>query len=119
MLAAMHDDDTPAQTLVRQDETLETLRQRASDLAREAKAVSDRYERTAWIPYMSIFVPIPLLVLLFRLHMGYWGYYLLGASFLGITVTMFAIDAAAAGKRDAAIDAARRASEAYDQARHA
>ena len=52
-----------------QVDDLETLQRHVSDLARKADAASQTYDRTAWIRYTAIFVPIPLLVLLFRLHM--------------------------------------------------
>ena len=37
---------------------LETLRRHASDLRRKADAATQTYDRTAWIRYAAIFVPI-------------------------------------------------------------
>lgn len=43
-----------------QGEGLEALQRRASDLERNADAATQTYERTTWIKYAAIFIPIPL-----------------------------------------------------------
>lgn len=91
----------------------ETLRRLASDLARDADEAMRAYERTAWIRYAVIFVPVPFVVLIFRLHMQAWHYYLAGGAFLAIAVAMYVLDVVAVEKRDRAIGAARRAVEAW------
>ena len=56
----------------------ETLQQRLLELEREADAATEAYERTAWIGYAVAFVPIPFVVLLLRLYMDAWHYYIAG-----------------------------------------
>ena len=100
-----------------QVEDLKTLQQHVSDLARKADAATQIYDRTAWIRYGAIWIPIPFVVLLFRLHMQAWHYYVAGALFLGVALVMYATDLAAVAKRDKAIQAVQRAQEAYEAAR--
>lgn len=98
-------------------EHLATLQRHVSDLRRQAEAVTQTYERTAWIRYGAIFVPIPFVVLLLRLHLQAWGYYVAGALFIAVALAMYAMDFAAVEKRDKTIQAAQRAQEAYEDAR--
>jgi Na+/melibiose symporter-like transporter len=67
--------------------------------------------------YAVIFVPIPFVVLLLRLHLQAWGYYVAGALFIAVALVMYAWDLAAMAKRDKTIQAAERAQEAYEDAR--
>ena len=55
-----------------QVEDLEALQRRASDWKRKADAATQTYERTSWIKYGAIFIPIPFVVLLLRLHLEAW-----------------------------------------------
>ena len=96
---------------------LETLRRHASDLRRKADAATQTCERTAWIRYAAIFIPIPFVVLLLRLHLEAWGYYVAGALFIVAALVMYAMDLAARGKARQEIQAAQRAQEAYEGAR--
>jgi len=98
-------------------EDLETLQRHVSDLRRKADAATQTYERTAWRRYGAIFIPIPFVVLLLRLHLEAWGYYVAGALFIAVAVVMYAMDLAALAKRDKTIEAAQRAQEAYEAAR--
>ena len=100
-----------------QVEDLETLQRHVSDLARKADAAIQTYDRTAWIRYGAIWIPIPFVVLLFKLDMQVWHYYLAGALFLAVALVMYAMDLAAVAKRDKAIQAVQRAQEAYEVAR--
>ena len=100
-----------------QVEDLQVLQRHVSDLAREADAATQAYDRTTWIRYAAILVPIPFLVLLVRLRMQAWHYYVTGALFLAAALVMYVMDLAAVAKRDKAIQAARRAQEAYEVAR--
>jgi hypothetical protein len=94
-------------------EDLATLQRHVSELARKADAATQAYDRTAWIRYFAIFVPIPFVVLLFKLQMQVWHYYLAGALFVAVALAMYAIDLAAVAKRDKAIQAFLTAQEAY------
>ena len=100
-----------------QGDDLRTLQRRVSDLARKADAATQAYDRTAWIRYAAIFVPIPFVVLLFRLHLQAWHYYVAGALFLVLALAIYAVDLIAVAKRDKAIQAVQQAQDAYDVAR--
>ncbi len=115
--AHMTKGDASVEIETAQVEDLETLQRRVSDLARKADAATQTYDRTAWIRYAAIFVPIPFVVLIFRLHMQAWHYYVAGALFLAVAVVLYAMDLAAVAKRDKAIQAVRRAQEACEVAR--
>ena len=98
-------------------ENLEALRRHVSELASKADAAAQGYDRTFWIRYAAIFFPIPFVVVLFRVHMQAWHYYVAGALFLAGMIVIYAMDLVAVEKREAAIQAAQRASETYDAAR--
>jgi len=95
---------------------LEGLQRLVSDLKRKADAATQAYERKAWITYGAIFIPIPFVVLLLRLHLEAWGYYVAGALFMAVLVAGYAMDVAEMAKRDEIIQAAERAQEAYEEA---
>lgn len=95
---------------------LEALHRHAADLKRKADEATRTYDRTAWIRYAAIFIPVPFAVLLLRLHMPAWGYYVAGALFIAVAGMMYALDLAAVAKRDKTIQAAQRAQEAYEEA---
>jgi hypothetical protein len=96
---------------------LDALQRHAADLTRAAQTATHKYERKAWIHYTAFFLPIPFLVLLFRLHMQAWHYCVAWGLFLGGGVVIYAVDFVAAEKRDRAIQASDRAREAYEIAR--
>ena len=95
---------------------VEALRRRASALKRESEAATRRYDRTAWIRYVALWVPIPLMVLAFKLRMEAWHYYVVGALFAALAAVIYAIDMAAVAARDRAIDAADAAQAGYEEA---
>ena len=97
-------------------EELERLQRLLSDSTRKADAAAQAYERTAWITYGAIFIPIPFAVLLLRFHLEAWGYYVAGALFLAVLAAGYAMDLVAVAKRDQVIRAAERAREAYEEA---
>ena len=96
---------------------MKTLVRNASDSAGKARAATRAYERAAWIRYAAIFVPIPFVVLLLRLHMEAWGYYVAGGLFIAVALVMYAWDLAALAKRDEAIRTAERTQAACEAAR--
>jgi hypothetical protein len=93
------------------------LRDRAAALRAAAEASSRRYERTAWIKFAAVFVPVPFAVLLLRTRLEAWGYYLAGGLFLAVAVAVMALDWIAVARRDAATAAAEQAQQAYADAR--
>jgi hypothetical protein len=115
--AHMTEADASDEMGTEQVEDLETLQRHVSELRRKADAATQTYERTAWIRYAAIFIPIPFVVLPLRLHLEAWGYYVAGALFIAVAVVMYAMDLAALAKRDKTIEAAQRAQEACEAAR--
>ena len=79
-------------------------------LQRKAAALTASYRRAAWFRFTLVFFPVPFTVLLFRLQLEYWHYYLAGAAYLVFSVALFVIDSKAARKCE-------RAQKATDEAR--
>jgi hypothetical protein len=85
-------------------------------LQHEAEAATRRYDRSAWIRYVALWVPIPLFVLSFKHRLDAWHYYVLGALFLAAAAAIYAIEMRAVARRDRALEAADAARAAYDDA---
>ena len=98
---------------------LETLQHRASALEAKAEAAALDFDRTTWIRLVLLFFPVPFVVVLFRLHLDPWGYYVAGALIVTFAVMLVAIDKMAMRNRDAALKAAEHARKAYEEARKA
>jgi hypothetical protein len=111
----MSEPDTSGSNATRQAPNREGLRRLVSDSKRNADAAIRDYERTAWITYGAIFVPIPFAVLPLRFHLEAWGYYVAGALFMAVPVLGYAIDLVAVAKRDRIVQSAERAQEAYER----
>ena len=84
-----------------------------------ADAAERKYERTAWIWYVAVWIPIPFAVWILRYHLEAWGYVIAGGLFLAVGAAIYAIDAMAVAKRDRAIEAYERAHATCDQAAQA
>lgn len=81
-------------------------------LQRKAAALTASYRRGAWFRFVLVFFPVPFVVVLVRLQLESWHYYVAGAAYLGFSLALFVIDSKAAGKCDraqTAVDDARRA----------
>jgi hypothetical protein len=96
---------------------LEALRHDASALRAAADKASRTYDRETWIRFTLVFFPVPFVVVLLRLQIEAWGYYVAGALFLLSAMGLYALDGAAAARRDRAVQAADDAQKAYDDAR--
>ena len=92
------------------------LERRATALEAEAEAVTRRYNRTTWIRLTVTFFPVPLVVVIMRLRVESWVYYIYGAVIVLLTVSMYMLDNAARDRRDAAIRAAEDARRLSDDA---
>jgi hypothetical protein len=99
-------------------EDLETLKQRATSLAAEAAMLSESYRRATWIRFTLVFFPVPFVVVLLRLQLESWHYYLAGAAYLGFSAILYSMDSRASDKCDQAVRAAGRARQAYELASH-
>ena len=67
----------------------EALQRQVPELARQADMAAgayDRHDRFTWAGYAVIFLAIPFVVLLFRLHMDAWHYYVAGALMLALSL---------------------------------
>ncbi len=98
---------------------LEALHHEAAVLKAKADAAARTYDRETWIRLVLVFFPIPFVVLLVRLHIEAWVYYVAGGLLIASAALLVRLDGAAAAKRDRAVAAAARALQAYDEARAA
>ena len=96
---------------------IETLKRRVFEAHAEARAAVRAYNRGSWLRFSMTFVPVPLLVLIGRLHFVDWHYYILGGAFLVVAFAMYELDSRAADKRDRALKAAREARAVYRRAK--
>ncbi len=85
------------------------LQRRAVELAADAEAASRRYDRTTWIRFTIVFFPVPLIVVILRLRVDAWAYYVFGVAIVVLALSMYTLDSAARDRRDAAIRAAEEA----------
>ena len=85
------------------------LQRQADTLSQKAEALSRSFDRATWVRFFFLFFPIPFAVLLFRLHLDAWHYYLAGGLGIGFACLLGAFDRAAMRKRDRAIEAAAEA----------
>lgn len=96
---------------------LEALRQEMRQRQKQARAAVRAYNRASWIRFALVFVPVPLIVVTFRLYLEAWHYYVLGGAFIFLAGLLYALDDRAATRREAALKAARVARAAYQAAR--
>ena len=94
----------------------DTLQRRANELEAKAAAETRRYNRTTWIRFTAVFFPVPLVVVILRLRVDAWAYYIFGAAIVLLALTMYVLDGAARDRRDAAIRDAEQARQASDDA---
>lgn len=98
---------------------LEALRQEMWRRQKQARAAVRAYNRASWIRFALVFVPVPLIVVTFRLYLEAWHYYVLGGAFIFFAGLLYGLDDRAATRREAALKAARVARAAYQAARSA
>jgi len=84
---------------------------------RQARAAVRIYNRGSWIRFALLFIPVPLVVVTFRLYLEAWHYYILGGAFLFFAALLYVLDDRAATRREAALKAAKVARTAYRDAR--
>jgi hypothetical protein len=95
---------------------LSSLQQRAVALESHAAARAQAYQRATWIRFVGVFFPIPFIVVLLRLEMAAWTYYVWGALLLMGGAVLYVIDTAASTRVDEAVEAAATARKAYEEA---
>ena len=91
---------------------IEGLRRRATSLRAEADALTDRYRRATCIRFTLFFFPVPFVVVLLRLHIEAWTYFVFGGAYLLFSALLYVWDSRASAR----CDAAERAAEAAEQA---
>ena len=92
------------------------LQQRASTLRAEATALTAIYRRQTWIRFALVFIPIPFVLVLLRLQVEAWHYFLFGGAYIACSAWLYVIDSRASDRCDAANKAADEAQRAADAA---
>ena len=95
---------------------LSGLQQRAIALETHAAAKTQAYQRATWIRFVGVFFPIPFIVVLLRLEMAAWTYYVWGALIVLGGGALYVIDTAASTRVDEAVEAAATARKAFEEA---
>lgn len=96
---------------------LAKLEQQAIDLEALAETETKDYERETWIRFVGVFFPIPFVVVLLRLELDAWTYYVWGALIVGIGALLYVIDTAASTRVGRMAEAAVKARQAYEEAK--
>ena len=100
---------TPAQDI-------EALQRHAEALQAKSDALTENYRRWTWVRFVLVFFPVPFVVVLVRLQLDAWHYYLAGGAYLAFSALLYVTDSRASAKCDAASDDAALAQQAYDAA---
>jgi len=95
---------------------LSGLQQQAIALETHAEARTQAYQRATWIRFVAVFFPIPFIVVLLRLEMAAWTYYVWGALIMLGGAALYVIDSAASTRVDEAVAAAATARKAFEEA---
>ena len=98
---------------------LEALRREMWARQRQARVAVRTYNRASWIRFALVFIPVPLVVVTFRLYLEAEHYYVLGGAFIFFAGLLYVLDDRAADRREAALKAAKVARAAYQEARSA
>ena len=91
---------------------IDALQRRASALRAEADALTKAYRHRTWWRFALVFIPVPFVLVLLRLEIEAWHYYLFGAAYLGLSALLYAIDSRASDRCDVAERAAVAAERA-------
>ncbi len=87
----------------------EALQRRATALRAEADGLAATYARRTWWRFVLVFFPIPFVLVLLRLEVEVWHYYVFGAAYLSFSVVLYRTDTRAAERCSAAVRAAEKA----------
>ena len=98
---------------------IEALQRQARALKAKAEAATRAYNRATWVRFVLVFFPVPFIVVIFRLYLEAWHYYVVGGLFIISVAMLVALDGSAAAKRDDSLQAAESARQAYEKARTA
>ncbi len=98
-------------------EDIASLQQRAAALEARAAAETRAYQRATWIRFVLVFFPIPFVVVLLRLELDAWTYYVWGALIVLCGGVLYVIDSAASTRVDRMVEAAEKARQVCEEAR--
>ena len=87
----------------------EALRRRASTLRAEADALANTYRRTTWVRFTLVFFPVPFVVVLLRLQIESWTYFVFGGAYIAFSALLYVWDSRLSARCDAAERAAVQA----------
>jgi len=93
-------------------EDTEALRRKAVTLQAEAKALTQAYRRATWVRFTLVFFPVPFVVLLMRLQLEPWHYFVAGGAYLLFSALLYVWDGRESDRCDAAVRAAKDAETA-------
>ncbi len=79
-------------------EDLEALQRRAAELAAKAKTLTEAYQRSTWYRFTAVFFPVPFVVVLLRLDLESWHYFLAGGAYLGFSALLYSYDSRASDR---------------------
>lgn len=102
--------------LSEQVNALDRLHAEARRLRARSDALQDSYARTTWCRFVAVFFPIPFVVVLLRLELEAWHFYLAGGGYIVFAGALYAFDTAKSARCDDAQAAAQTAEQAYNQA---
>lgn len=97
-------------------DSLALLQQRADETKAQAASLSNAYNRRTWVRFTAVFFPIPFVVLLMRLDLQYWHYYLAGGGYLLFAALLYAYDTRFSDKVKAAEKKAEEAQRRVEAA---
>ena len=97
----------------------ELLRRQAADAQARAEAAALAYQRSTWMRFVGVFFPIPFVVVLLRLEVDAWTYYVWGALILGLGGLLYVVDTRASGRVDRLEAEAARLRAAVDARKEA
>jgi hypothetical protein len=96
---------------------VEELERRAAMLDLRADALSDAYNRSTWYRFTAVFFPVPFVVVLLRLQLDYWHYYIAGAAYLVFAMVLYTYDGRVSDRCESARQQADKAREELAAAR--
>src|SRR5436305_13460977 len=97
-------------------ETGEALRHRALALRAEADGLTLAYRRATWIRFSLVFFPVPFVVVLLRLELEPWHYFVAGGAYIVSSALLYVWDSRASTRCDEAAAEATEAERAFEQA---
>jgi len=100
----------------RTNNDLAELGRRAVALQATAEAEAQRYNRQTWVRWLGVIFPIPFIVVLTRLYLEAWTYYVAGGALIVSAMVLFELDTAARDRSNAAGQAAEAARRDYEAA---